>query len=309
MFVRNGEYAYTDGDWHHFAVCTGAGDNRIYIDGLNESVTFHAGSSSTNEFSNIDNPDSMKIGARKINGGFSGYFAGTIDDVRIYDRVLSAEEVQELCLAGLDYDAFNPNPADGARNVDPNVVLSWSPGKEATSHDVYFGTDYNDVNDADTDSSEFIGNQDSNNYDPSALDLGLGTTYYWRIDEKDALGTVKGDVWSFRTWIDPNLLSWWEFDEGSGTIAYDSAGGNDGTLAGDPQWVAGQIGSYALDFDGVGDYVDLDSHISNIEGLNEGTVAGWFNSPANASHIIFSITEASTANNFSQVLLGPTTGA
>ena len=40
---------------------------------------------------------------------------------------------------------------------------------------------------------------------------------------------------------DPNLIGWWKFDEGSGTIAYDSSGnGNDGTFngcgdrAGDP---------------------------------------------------------------------------
>jgi len=55
---------------------------------------------------------------------------------------------------------------------------------------------------------------------------------------------------------DPNLLGWWKLDEGSGTTAYDSSGnGNDGTLNGDPQWVAGKYGG-ALDFDG-DDYVQL----------------------------------------------------
>jgi hypothetical protein len=34
--------------------------------------------------------------------------------------------------------------------VDPNVVLSWAPGKDALSHDVYIGTNYDDVNDANT---------------------------------------------------------------------------------------------------------------------------------------------------------------
>ena len=49
----------------------------------------------------------------------------------------------------------------------------------------------------------------------------------------------------------------WKLDEGSGTIAADSSGnGHDGTLVGDPQWVAGMIGG-ALEFDGVDDYVTI----------------------------------------------------
>ena len=40
-----------------------------------------------------------------------------------------------------------------------------------------------------------------------------------------------------------SLVGWWKLDESSGTTAYDSSGlGNDGTLGGSPQWVAGKIG-------------------------------------------------------------------
>ncbi len=57
------------------------------------------------------------------------------------------------------------------------------------------------------------------------------------------------------------LVGWWRFDEGSGTVAHDTSGNsNDGTFNGDPQWVSGFIGG-ALEFDGVDDYVaigDLD---------------------------------------------------
>ena len=52
-----------------------------------------------------------------------------------------------------------------------------------------------------------------------------------------------------------DLVAHWRFDEGSGTVAIDSSGnGNDGTLKGDPQWVAGMYGA-ALEFDS-DDYVD-----------------------------------------------------
>ena len=56
--------------------------------------------------------------------------------------------------------------------------------------------------------------------------------------------------------IDPNLIGWWNFEEGEGTVAVDSSGyGHHGTLVGDPQWVPGYDG-LALDLDGEGDYVE-----------------------------------------------------
>ena len=70
------------------------------------------------------------------------------------------------------------------------------------------------------------------------------------------------------------LVAHWSFDEGSGTTAYDLAGGNDGTLQGDPQWVAGYFG-YALEFDGSGDYIDI-AYSSELS-LNEFTLSAWVN--------------------------------
>ncbi len=51
---------------------------------------------------------------------------------------------------------------------------------------------------------------------------------------------------------DTDLLGWWKFDDGTGTIAVDSSGnGNDGVFIQDPEWVAGKFGSGLL-FDGQG---------------------------------------------------------
>jgi hypothetical protein len=52
------------------------------------------------------------------------------------------------------------------------------------------------------------------------------------------------------------MVSYWKLDEGSGTIATDSVGTNDGTLVNGPVWVSGQVNG-ALNFDGVDDYVLL----------------------------------------------------
>lgn len=52
------------------------------------------------------------------------------------------------------------------------------------------------------------------------------------------------------------LVSYWDFNEGTGTIAVDSVGENDGTIINDPTWTGGVCGN-ALDFDGVDDFVNV----------------------------------------------------
>jgi hypothetical protein len=96
--------------------------------------------------------------------------------------------------------ASSPRPTDGAAGVSREVDLSWTPGIYAAGHDVYLGTDFNDVNDATTSSSVYAGRQnlDANSYDPPGL-LDANTTYYWRIDEVNDPCTWRGEVWRFTT--------------------------------------------------------------------------------------------------------------
>lgn len=156
------------------------------------------------------------------------------------------------------YPASGPSPSD-QETVAPQEarLLTWEPGYGAFSHDVYFGTDFNDVNDANVnDANIYAGNYDVNFFDPcTVLEGGLfhEGTYYWRIDELGLNCTTKGDVWSFRV----SSLGWWKLDEGSGMDAFDSGGYNHGVLYGDPNWVTGKVGPYALDFDGDGDYIEI----------------------------------------------------
>jgi hypothetical protein len=62
----------------------------------------------------------------------------------------------------------------------------------------------------------------------------------------------------------------WKFDTGSGTTAFDSSGHDyDGTIHGATWTTDTPSGSgYALDFDGNNDYVDLDTHSTNL-GFNK----------------------------------------
>jgi hypothetical protein len=100
-------------------------------------------------------------------------------------------------------DPCAPSPPHGARWVDPNAELSWPVVAAAASYDVYFGTSYWDVNDANNSwsvgSTVYKGKQGPNTYDPNVLNTA--TPYFWRIDPLDALDDVitTGDIWMFRT--------------------------------------------------------------------------------------------------------------
>jgi parallel beta-helix repeat protein len=178
-----------------------------------------------------------------VQGGWQGL--GNIDTDPCFVDPPSWEPIEALISSG-------PSPADGAVNVGRDATLSWSPGKTAVSHDVYFGTDFDSVRDANTGSSEFMGNQDSNQWDPyydGHYDLKPRTAYHWRVDEVTSGGgnLWKGAVWGFTTW-DANLVGWWKFDEGEGSTAADSANENNGTITGEVSWVEGHDGGYALGF-------------------------------------------------------------
>jgi len=89
--------------------------------------------------------------------------------------------------------AYNPDPADGAELVDANnVTLSWTPGFRAKLHTVYFGDEFDTVNNATA--GVMAG---AARYSPGTLEPEK--VYYWRIDESDPPTTYKGDVWSFTT--------------------------------------------------------------------------------------------------------------
>jgi hypothetical protein len=87
--------------------------------------------------------------------------------------------------------AINPTPANGATNQLVTVSTSWQNGGGATSYDVYFGT--NTIPGI----AEFKTNQTATSFNPGTL--VYSNVYYWRIDSKNAGGTITGDVWTFTT--------------------------------------------------------------------------------------------------------------
>ncbi|TKJ34472.1 MAG: hypothetical protein CEE38_18170 [Planctomycetes bacterium B3_Pla] len=93
----------------------------------------------------------------------------------------------------------NPQPANGAADVQMIATLSWTPADNAASHELYFGADAEAVKNATTASPEYIGPRalGAESYDPGGL--AWDSSYAWRVDEVYPDSTVKGLVWSFST--------------------------------------------------------------------------------------------------------------
>jgi hypothetical protein len=147
--------------------------------------------------------------------GWGCDWIGAIDDVRIYDHALSVPEIMGAMEGEVWPYALGPSPEDGALHPDTWVNLSWLPGALAVSHNVYFGDNFDDVNDGAE--GTFQVNQSGTfivvGFPGFAYPDGLvpGTTYYWRIDEvndAEPNSPWKGDVWSFsvppKTAYNPN---------------------------------------------------------------------------------------------------------
>jgi hypothetical protein len=99
--------------------------------------------------------------------------------------------------------AMNPKPANGTEDiVRDGIILSWTPGESAISHDVYFGEDPNLVSNADRTNPSGVLLIEGHESNSIALDRqNFAKTYYWRIDEVSGTPEpiYKGQLWSFTT--------------------------------------------------------------------------------------------------------------
>ncbi|OHA30762.1 MAG: hypothetical protein A3B11_02110 [Candidatus Taylorbacteria bacterium RIFCSPLOWO2_01_FULL_44_26] len=92
VFASTGNILTSVGtSWHHVVGVYNGVDNRMYFDGV------QTGTPQALTGNLISNTDTVRIGTTDSN---DGYFPGSIDDIRIYNRALSATEIQELYSLG-----------------------------------------------------------------------------------------------------------------------------------------------------------------------------------------------------------------
>jgi hypothetical protein len=175
--------ALFDGDWHHTGATYDGQTKVVYVDGEPVGEAASSGQIETSD-------GNLLLGAGRDLSPPTHFVAGMIDEARIYDRALSADEMKTMIPPRLK--ARQPVPEDGDMAVLV-PLLRWTAGDTAMLHEVYFGTDPN------------LGPEDlAQPRSPALLyfhqpGLTPGATYYWRVDEIEAdMTTVHtGDVWTF----------------------------------------------------------------------------------------------------------------
>jgi len=90
------------------------------------------------------------------------------------------------------------SPVDGSTDVDLGVILSWRSGREAETHEVYFGSNPSNLSLA-----KIVTGVPYAAYDTTEQNLQLGQTYYWQVKEVNTLEiptTWESDILEFSTW-------------------------------------------------------------------------------------------------------------
>ena len=121
----------TTNSWHHVAVTYNGSEILLYLDGVEVGSRTLSG--------DIDQDNSVSVAVGSQPGGSNG-FDGKIDDVRILQRALTSEEVNEIVNAAPDNDDETPAAPENliAQAIsDSEVVLTWTDVAGADEYLVY----------------------------------------------------------------------------------------------------------------------------------------------------------------------------
>jgi len=216
--------------WHHVVAVRGGEELRLYVDGSEEDSQSGMGLGS------IENSQDLLIG--KSSHSFDYSFTGQIDNAFIWNRSLSAIEVEKL------YNSTLPLFSERGQQTYKsfNVTTTNENRVNITT------TDYNRING--TEIKVSVGEWDvSDGYDESNVDLIAS----WHLDNESSLG------------------------EHNTKIVDSSGNGNNGTVVGAVVNIQGKYDG-AFDFDGTGDYIEItDGYTNMFKGNDNHSISLWFN--------------------------------
>jgi hypothetical protein len=103
-------------------------------------------------------------------------------------------------------------------------------------------------------------------------------------------------------WAYNNTYRWWNFDEGSGSTSADSSGNGDTvTLVGSPSWVAGKLG-YGINLNGTDQYATMSVSSAYSFPKNQVSFGCWIKTTRTAAQRIFALVKNSSASAFGLVM-------
>ena len=233
-----GDTALVEGVWQHLAITWDGTTVRYYLDGQADGTASYIGSLPQND-------RDLGLGARP-----GGYLKGALDDVRVYDRALSAAEVVQLSSTG------------GPDLAPPLLSLAQPTGELAlgtTTTELSVDTDeLADCRFADTpgiafaDMTETMVADASNHHEATVTGLSEQMDLRYFVRCRDAAGNTNQEDYEIAFSVGPasDLVAYWPFNEGTGILTADeSPYGNDAHFRGTPLWADGFEGP-GIDFGG-----------------------------------------------------------
>ncbi|MBK8278313.1 MAG: DUF4347 domain-containing protein [Nitrospira sp.] len=290
-----------DGNWHLVTVTNGTSGNRLYIDGVQAGVTYNTGSSATDRFfDDVTGKDTLDIGRDQRSGG-STYFNGTIDDVRVYNRVLTGGDIAQLYATSNDAP-INAVPGAQSTNEDTNLVFSsgngnqisiTDPDSSGASFEVTVSVTNGSLTLAGTTGLTFTsgdGTTDTTmtfrgtvaNINTALNGLTYSPTAEYNGGATLTVATLDSTLVSLD--IDANLQARYTFEDTANDVAPGTA--QNGTLGGDATYVTDGTRGQVLSLDGVDDYVQIAGRFGDPTNV---TLAAWVNltsADSLGSHVI-----------------------
>ncbi len=99
FYVQRGHDFFTENRWYHIALVVGTNFNKLFIDGIEQELTYTSGRPDTGNIffdQNTDSVDPLVIGKRNHEGNAQNFISGYLDEIAILDQPLSGWYIKEL---------------------------------------------------------------------------------------------------------------------------------------------------------------------------------------------------------------------
>jgi chitodextrinase len=256
--IAGGSYAdafgtakLTANSWAFLTATYDGSTVKLYLNGTQVASTPHTGAITTST-----NP--LQIGGDSLYGQ---YFAGLIDNVRVYNVALTAAQIQTDQATSINATGGDTTPPSqpGALSAtaisNGEVDLSWG-----ASTDNVGVTGYHVERCSGAGCSNFVQVATATGTTYKDTTVSASTSYSYRVRAFDAAGnqSVYSSTASASTpAASSGLVAAYGFDEGSGTTVTDASGnGNNGTISGATWSTTGKYGD-ALNFNGTSSLVTI----------------------------------------------------
>jgi hypothetical protein len=236
--------------WTHLATTYDGATLRLYVNGTQVGQKAVSGPILTST-------GALRIGGNTVYGG--EHFSGLIDEVRIYNRALTAAEIQDdmnLPIGPADTQAPTAPASLTATGSVANAQLIWSAATDNVAV-----VRYNVHRSTSSGFTPSAANRIAQPTGTSYTDTSPPGTYYYKVTAEDGAGNVSGASnqagVTVITVAPTGLVAAYGFDAGTGTSAADQSGnGNTGTLS-NAAWAPGGKCGAALAFNGTNARVNV----------------------------------------------------